>query len=134
MVSAAATLFGWITGLILARLSGDYVVRPPDYALLGLRAGFLAGTLMAACHVIARAPAPGVRAMARSLAGAGLTACALMLLAALCAPWLGSLPEHSNLAHPRRHMLFLALHQALPWAIIGGVLPVAIQLWRGRSG
>ena len=136
-LGAAGALFGWATGLMLARLSGDYVVRPPDYALLGLRAGFLAGTVMAAwqtnlCPVCT--PVLGVRAIARGLAEAGLTACTVLLLAALCSVWLGELPAHANLAHPRRHLLYLALHHALPWAIMAGVIPVAVQLWRRRSG
>ncbi len=137
-ITAAGVLVGWGVGVSLAALSGDYVVRPSDYVNLGLRAGLFVGTVVAAWRFMTRQPPLTVRGhfatfIVITLAACGLI-CLLGLLALLPSPLHGLMLNDANLAHPRRHFVFVLIHYAWPYAwMVGFVLGVR-HLWRSRPG
>ena len=141
-LSGAGLLFGWGIGMLLSALSGDYVVTAPDYARLGLRVGLLAGTVAAAWHAITRQHRWGLLALCRALGTAGLVAsgviglvavlAALLSLLALLSALPGVVPEYANLAHPRRYVVFVAIHHFWPYALIFGIILSGLRHARGR--
>ena len=137
-ISAAGMFVGWGVGLSLAALSGDYVVRSSDHVNLGLRAGLFAGTVVAAWCFMTRQPPLTVRAylatfIASTLAACGLI-CLLGLLALLLSPLHGLMLNDANLAHPRRHFVFVLIHYAWPCALMLGIALGVRHLWRSRPG
>jgi hypothetical protein len=122
--SAGSAVFGLGIGLILAHVSGDYVVVPSDYLFLGLRGGLAAGVAMAGLSVMARQSVIGPREGVRMLAVWGLTAMGVVLAAGIVGLLLPLLqitvPQESNLGHPRRHLLFLSVQSCLIPAVFLG--------------
>ena len=138
-LSVAGLLFGWGIGMLLSALSGDYVVMAPDYARLGLRVGLLAGTVAAAWHAIMRQHRWGLLALCRALGTAGVVAGGVIGLVAVLASLLallssvpGIAPEYANLAHPRRYVVFVAIHHFWPYALIFGIILSGLRHARGR--
>lgn len=124
--SAAGALFGWCVGNLLAALSGDYVVVASDYVWLGLRAGLFAGAVVAAWRTIIRQPWWGAMALLRS---GGIASLATIIvigliagLALLLSLVVGVVPEDANLAHSRRHVVFLVIHHVWPYFAIIGII------------
>lgn len=136
-LSVAGTAFGGGVGLLLSVLSGDYVVMPSDYASLGLRAGLFAATVLAAWHAAAPRPEWGLNALLRAFGAAGLAAsgvtCLVAALALLLSLAHGVVPEHANLAHPRRYVVFVAIHHSWPYAMVLGAILGVLRLLRGRA-
>ena len=134
--TVAGALFGWGIGMLLVALSGDYLVVPSDHAGLGLRTGFFAGSLAAAWHAITRQPLWGMQPLGGALGTASLvasgTVCLIAGLALLLSLVHGVVPEHANLAHPRRYVLFLAIHHGWPYATIFGIILGCLRPWRGH--
>ena len=134
--AVAGTAFGWGVGCLLSVLSGDYVVVPADYASLGLRAALFAGMALAAWRAIEVAPEWGVRAVLRAWGAtclvAGGAVCLVAGLALLLSHVHGAVPEHANLAHPRRYVVFAAIHHFWPYALIFGIILSGLRHPRGR--
>ena len=134
--SIAGALFGWCIGKLLAALSGDYVVMASDYVWLGLRAGLFAGTAAAAWHMLTGRPQLSATAQWRTSGLAGLAAISIMGLIAglalLLSLVVGVLPEEANLAHPRRYVVFLAIHHVWPYAAIIGIMAGCLSPWHRR--
>lgn len=133
--SAAGTLLGWGIGMLLAVLSGDYVVMPADQAWLGLRLGLFAGTVVAAGCVVRPPSRWSMRSLGPALGIATFAAsCALCLFGAfaLLLPFDFLPVEEVQLAHPRRHAVFLAIHHAWPYALLFGIIAGGLRLWRIR--
>jgi hypothetical protein len=135
--SVAGTAFGESVGLLLSVLSGDYVVVPSDYAGLGLRAGLFAATVLAAWRAAAPKPEWGMNALLRALGAAALAAGGVTGLVAVLAVLLslahGVVPEHAILAHPRRYVVFVAIHHSWPYAMTFGMILSGLRLLRGRA-
>lgn len=134
--TVAGALLGWGVGMLLSVLSADYVVMPADHAWLGLRTGFFGGTGVAAWHAITRQPRWGTHALGRVLGTTILAAsgavCLIAVLALLLSLVHGVVPEHANLGHPRRHVVFLAIHHLWPYATLFGIIVSCLRQWHRR--
>ncbi len=128
--------FGWGIGMLSAVISGDYVAVPADYASLGLRAGLFAGTVLAAWRATGPAPPWGISAVLRASGAmvfvAGGAVCLVAALALLLSYLPGVVPEYANLAHPRRYVMFAALHHFWPYALIFGIIAGGVRQPRSR--
>ena len=134
--SIAGTIFGWAIGELLAWISGDYVVHVREYVSLGLRGGFLAGTVLAAVHAKASEPAgargEGLLAVLVlglvAAGGVGVAAVVGLLLpfTQVATPW------EQHLGHPRRHLVFLAIHWSWLYAMLLGTVAACSSIWHRR--
>ena len=130
---------GAVLGLLLAKISYDYVVRPSDYMHTGLRLGLLAGTVVAACQV-----AGHVKPSADATTGL-LAVCLALVITALgiglgaslgyTALQLGLLDSSGwALPNPTRHALLLGVDRSLhPSGAVGIAVAAAwvlVNRWR----
>jgi hypothetical protein len=124
-------------GVLLAWISGDYVVSASDYTHLGWRAGLLAGTILAGCIVATPRPLAGLKEIMRGFLVLGLVAGGVMcigVVAGLLLPYAQfAILDTSNLAHPRRYSLFLAIHWTWLFAFLFGTVASCSFLWRSRG-
>lgn len=138
ILTTAGAIFGWCSGMALAALSGDYVVEPSDHLSLGLRAGLFSGAAAAAWQVITKQKPLGLRESFKTLMAiilsAGGVICLLLLLATLLSTLHAGLLKDANLAHPRRHVIFIVMHHAWPAAWVAGIILGGWLLWRKRAG
>lgn len=138
ILTAAGAIFGWCSGMALAALSGDYVVEPADHLSLGLRAGLFCGTAAAAWQVVAKQAPLSLRESLKTLMAIILSAagviCLFLLLATLLSTLHASLMKDANLAHPRRHIIFIVMHHAWPVAWVAGVILCGWLRWRAHAG
>jgi len=140
LLSAAGASAGWGLGQLLKILSADYVVVPSDYTSLGLRLGLLVGNIVGACGVIGDWPPATRRDLGLALAVVSATilvmvvgACTLLRSALLRAEFAQHIlnVDTGALAHPRRFLLFMAIHYAAAFgAVLGALLAGALLLHR----
>jgi len=129
--------FGLAIGVLEAWISGDYVVSASDYMYLGSRAGFFAGTILAACSIATQKRLLGLEGAIRSFVVLGLVACGVVCIGAIAGLLLpytqGAMHDTSILAHPRRYSLFLAIHRIWLFALFLGTVVSCFYTWRGRG-
>lgn len=134
--SAGGAAYGWAIGSLLARVSGDYVVTAAGYASAGLRAGLLAGTVLAASNLMASRPLLGPESVARAFMMSAMVAvgidCAGAVAGLLLPLVLDTTAGGYSLGHPRRYALFLALDRCWLAAILLGAVAGSHWSWRER--
>ena len=129
---------GWGIGLVLRAASADYLVVPSDYVALGGRLGLLSGAIMATFALISSRPVRAARQLVRAMLVGVATATFFPCLATMgfmsLTVWPTFAPGLDHLAHPRRYLLFLALHHGWLAGTAIGTAIAATLLWRQRGG